>query len=154
MFVHHKSSIFVLRWEWTDKWTVDVSSRFGQPDLEGWFYASTFDRLVEMLKTSSGIGISSKTSLVRRRRWVRPLTCVSKDLIAQIIAKSDKITKLTKNIENALNDKQQVMTTLKFYEENRSFVYSQSLHLGTQGTLNTLAILQDISNKLRSFRQV
>lgn len=136
-----------------DKWGLDMSNRYGQPDIEGWFYASTFDRLGEMLKSATGTGIASKTSLVRKRRWVRTMVCTAEDFSEAIRKRIDSIFTMRRNIELSLKEKEQAVSSVKFYEENRSFVFSQSLHLATQGTLNTLSLLKDIGTKLKSMKQ-
>lgn len=143
----------IHRWEWVDKWGLDMSNRYGQPDIEGWFYASTFDRLSDMLKTGTGTGIASKTSLVRKRRWVRTMVCVAEEFCEAIHHRIDDILQMRRNIENTLKEKEVALRSVKFYEENRSFVFSQSLHLATQGTLNTLSLLKDIGTKLKSMKQ-
>lgn len=130
-----------------------MSSKYGQPDIEGWFYASTFDRLNEMFKSASGTGVASKTSLVRKRRWVRTMVCVAEEFCDSIRHRIEDIFTMRKNIEFAMKEKEQAVRAVKFYEENRSFVFSQSLHLATQGTLNTLSLLKDIGTKLKSMKQ-
>ncbi len=144
----------IARWEWMDKWTIDNSSRFGQPDVDGWFFASSFDRISEMLKNVSGVGVASATSMVRRRRWVRNICCTSKELADKIRDRIDHIITMRLNIETSLREKENTFKTIRFYEENRAFVYAQSLHLATQGTLNTLSVLKELINKLKLLQQV
>jgi hypothetical protein len=131
---------------------LDLSSRFGQPDNEGWFYASTFDRLGEMMKNATGTGIASKTSIVRRRRWVRSMICIADELNEAIKQRVDLILSIRRNIETTLKEKETAVRSVKFYEENRSFVFSQSLHLATQGTLNTLSLLKELASKLKNLK--
>ena len=83
-------------------------------------------------------------------------------------------------IEQSLKDKERVILALRVYEANRSRyvthtyithslthsltavvtyrirmkVFSQSLHIVTQGTLNTLNIIKETGSKLRKIRQV
>lgn len=131
-----------------------MSGKFGQPDPDGWYYASTFDRLGEMMKNASAVGVASKTSLVRKRRWVRSMTCTSSELNEAIQQRIEHILSTRRNIESTLKEKEQSVRSARFYEENRSFVFSQSLHLATQGTLNTLSLLKDIGTKLKSLKLV
>jgi hypothetical protein len=143
-----------FRWDWADRWTVDGSSRFGTADADGWFYGATFDRLNEALRSSTASGAITKTSIVRKRRWVRTILCTSPELIHRICYRIDVIANMRKNIELSLHDREEKYKSVKFYEENRSFVFAQSLHLATQGTLNTLAVLKELGNKLKLFKMV
>ena len=43
------TSLDAGRWDWADKWAIDLSMKHGQPDNEGWFYGASFDRLGEMI---------------------------------------------------------------------------------------------------------
>jgi hypothetical protein len=47
-----------------------------------------------------------------------------------------------------------VYKNTKFCEENRSCVFSQSLHLPTQGILDTFSILNELVNKSKLVEQV
>eukprot|EP01038_Epipyxis_sp_PR26KG_P014652 gene14652-19685_t len=140
-------------WEWTADWQVDKSDRYGQPDLEGWYLASTFERLGDQLKTCTGSGTYNKTSLVRKRRLQRPMKCVSPEIIEQIKSRSDRIMKIRICIESAIREKEEIVKKVEIYEDKRTIVFSQSLHLATQGTLNTLSILKDLLTKLRKIKQ-
>lgn len=55
-------------WEWSSDWAVDMSGRFGKNDTEGYFYASSYDTLVDQTEHMRGVGESS-TCFMRRRRF-------------------------------------------------------------------------------------
>jgi hypothetical protein len=110
--------------------------------------------LIETIKTGVGTGVTTKTSMVRKRRWIRTVLCTSPEVLERINQRVEKIVQMRCNIEAALKNKEEVFKAVKFYEENRSFVFAQSLHLATQGTLNTLAVLKELGNKLKLFKMV
>lgn len=141
-------------WDWADKWVIDLSIKYGQPDNEGWFYAASFDRLGEMLKAGTAQGTMAKTSMVRKRRWIRSILCTSTVVQEKIRQRIEQLQIMRSNIEAALRNKEAAFRAVKFYEENRSFVFAQSLHLATQGTLNTLSILKELMGKLKLFKLV
>jgi hypothetical protein len=131
-----------------------MSNAFGQSDINGWYFAATFDRLNEMIENNCASGQPTKTSVVRKRRWIRNVICSSEDLRNKIYLRIKDIIAKRINIEAILRDKENVYKSIKFYEENRSFVFSQSLHLATQGILNTLSVLKELSTKLKMLKQV
>ena len=92
--------------------------------------------------------------MVRKRRWVRTILCTSPEVCERIKQRVDRIMEMRTNIEAAMKNKEEAFKAVKFYEENRSFVFAQSLHLATQGTLNTLAVLKELGNKLKLFKMV
>jgi hypothetical protein len=61
---------------------------------------------------------------------------------------------MKKNIEASLVEKEKIVEDIKNYEEKRSILFSQSLHIATQATLNTLSILKDAHNKSKKMKQV
>ena len=141
------------RWTWVDEWSLDGSDYFGTPDGEGWFYAASFDRLNESLRQRSAVGIQAKTSLVRKRRWLRTATCTTPLLIRVIQRRIEGLTHMMANMDSYLKEKEHSIKTLRFYEENRSFVYAQSLHLASQGTQSTMYLLKELIMKARRFGQ-
>lgn len=141
-------------WTWSTSWTVDKSNSFGPHDLEGWYYGPNFERLSELIQKRSGADVSTKTSTVRRRRWVRTMTCSSKEVLDQIALRVEKVNISRKNIELAISEKQNSLQSIMFYEENRAFVFDQSLSLATQGTTATLAVLKDLFFKLKRLHEV
>ena len=141
-------------WTWSTSWTVDKSNSWGPHDAEGWYYGPSFERLSELIQKRSGAEVSTKTSTVRRRRWVRTMTCSSKDVLDQIALRVEKVNISRKNIELAISEKQNSLQSIMFYEENRAFVFDQSLSLATQGTVATLAVLKDLFFKLKRLHEV
>lgn len=93
-------------WEWTDTWNIDISERYGQPDTEGWYYGATYDRLDETIKSNTASGVTNKTSLVRKRRWIRATRCVSNELLTKLKLRSDKIVEIRYRIEVSLKEKE------------------------------------------------
>ncbi len=142
------------RWEWIDRWSIDVTNRFGSPDLEGWYYGVSFDRLNESLKTCQATGVTNATSMVRKRRWTRRMQCANPEILDNIRKRIEQINQSRINIEMSLKDKENAYKAITFYEENRSFVFAQSLNLATHGTVSTLATLRELINKLKIFKQV
>ena len=61
---------------------------------------------------------------------------------------------MKENIEASLIEKEKVVKEIRNYEEKRSILFSQSLHIATQTTLNTLSILKDALNKSKKMKQV
>lgn len=106
------------------------------------------------MKQRTASGVSVKTSLVRKRRWLRKIRCVSSDIMQLSQLRLNHVTKVRQCIEKALFEKEEAIIRAEKYERMRSAVMAQSLHLGTQGTLNTLSILKDLAGKLRKLRQV
>jgi len=141
-------------WTWSTSWTVDKSNSWGPHDAEGWYYGPSFERLSELIQKRSGAEVSTKTSTVRRRRWVRTMTCSSKEVLDQIALRVEKVNISRKNIELAISEKQNSLQSIMFYEENRAFVFDQSLSLATQGTIATLAVLKDLFFKLKRLHEV
>jgi HD-GYP domain-containing protein (c-di-GMP phosphodiesterase class II) len=132
---------------------VDLSNSYGENDSYGWYYAATFDRLQEAMDHVSAVSSSAKSS-VRKRRWIRNVICNSEELEQRIQHRIEEAIEKRIIIEGILRDKETVFKNIKFYEENRSFVFSQSLHLATQGILNTFSILKELINKLKLMKQV
>lgn len=133
---------------------MDKSNSFGPHDAEGWYYGPNFERLAELIQKRSGADVSTKTSLVRRRRWVRTMRCSSEGVLEQIGIRVEKINASRKNIELAISEKQNSLQSMVFYEENRAFVFDQSLGLATNGTIATLAVLKDLFFKLKRLHEV
>jgi hypothetical protein len=131
-----------------------MSNAFGQSDLHGWYFAPSLDKLNEMIENNCASGVSTKTSITRKRRWVRNVICAAEELKVNIRIRCKDIFAKRINIETVLRDKENVFRSIKFYEENRSFVFGQSLHLATQGILNTLSVLKELSSKLKLLKQV
>lgn len=143
-----------LSWDWVNEWTLDTSGAYGEHDSDGWYYAGTFDGIAEMLKTKSGSAAAAKTSLVRKRRWVRSMRCTSVELTIQMNNRIQRVATMRKHVEAALLEKELSMKNVGFYEENRDFVFDQSLSLATRGTIATLATLKDLVVKLKRLSQV
>jgi len=133
---------------------VDKSNAFGPHDAEGWYYGPNFEKLAELIQKRSGAETSTKTSMVRRRRWVRTMHCSSKEVLEQIRLRVEKINLSKAHIEAAISEKQNSLQSIMFYEENRAFVFDQSLSLATQGTTATLAVLKDLFFKLKRLHEV
>jgi len=140
-------------WQWIDRWSIDTSPRFGQPDNDGWYYGVSFERLNDNIKHSTAAGTTNATSIVRKRRWIRNMLCTSAEVIENIKKRIEQIHQYRSNIEASLLDKENTHKALKFYEENRSFVFAQSLNLATHGTVNTLTFLRELINKLKVLKQ-
>ena len=92
--------------------------------------------------------------MVRKRRWIRHVVCTSEELQQKLLQRIEEIILRRLHIESIYKDKEHVFKSIKFYEENRSFVFAQSLHLATQGILNTLSVLKELINKLKLMKQV
>lgn len=148
--------VFVLfcSWTWTNHWAVDKSHAFGAHDAEGWYYGPSFERLAEIIQKRSGADVPSKTSLVRRRRWMRTMRCSSEEILEQINHRIEKVSNSRKNIEHAIREKEESLRSIQFYEENRAFVFDQSLGLATQGTVATMTVLKELFFKLKRLHQV
>lgn len=141
------------RWKWSEEWAVDTTSLYGTPDTEGWFYSASFDRIHEQMRNATASGLASATCTVRKRRWVRAITCISSELAKKIRERADRIVQIRVNIEKSLKDKEASLKSVSEYEAHRASVFAQSLHMATQSTLNTLGILKDISNKMKVVKQ-
>jgi len=148
------TSSYSRSWTWSGQWTVDKSNAFGPHDAEGWYYGPNFEKLAELIQKRSGAETSTKTSMVRRRRWVRTMHCSSKEVLEQIRLRVEKINLSKAHIEAAISEKQNSLQSIMFYEENRAFVFDQSLSLATQGTTATLAVLKDLFFKLKRLHEV
>ena len=135
-------------------WTVDKSAAFGAHDAEGWYYAPTFDRLAELIHKRTGADVATKTCLVRRRRWMRTMRCSNEAVLTHTQQRIERVSNARKHIEQIIREKEEGMRTLTFYEENRAFVYEQSLNLATQGTLGTFGVLKDLFFKVKRLYQV
>lgn len=133
---------------------MDTSSRFGQPDNDGWYYGVSFDRLNESLRNGNAAGTTNATSIVRKRRWARNMVCISPEVMDNMKKRIEEIQQYRCNIEIALQDKESAFKAITFYEENRSFVFAQSLNLATNGTVTTLSFLRELINKLKVIKQV
>ena len=58
--------------EWlTNDWELDVQNTdtFGIAGENGWFYSSSWDKLLGAINTRTGSGNKLTTSIYRRRRW-------------------------------------------------------------------------------------
>lgn len=137
-----------------EDWSIDSSSQYGNPDGEGWLYAATFDRLHEQMRNAAANGLSSATCMVRKRRWIRTITCISTDLATKIRDRAERVVQIRVNIEASLKDKEASLKEINAYETQRAAVFAQSLQVATQATLTSLGMLKDISNKLRVVKQV
>ena len=133
---------------------LDKSNAFGGHDSEGWYYGPSFDRLNEIIYQRTGAAMPSKTSVVRRRRWLRTMRCSAPEILEQIRQRIDKLVVFRKNLEFILREKEESLKSVQFYEENRAFVFDQSLNLATQGTVATFAVLKDLFFKLKRLYQV
>jgi hypothetical protein len=116
-------------WAWTDKWTVDKSSSFGAHDADGWYYGPSFERLNEAIQKRTGADVAGKTSVVRKRRWLRTMKCNSPEILEQVQRRIEKLTLNRKNLEITIHEKEEALRSIQFYEENRAFVFDQSLML-------------------------
>lgn len=136
-------------------WKIEATANmYGQPEAdEGWYYGTSFDRLAEAMRTGKAHGITSKTSLVRKRRWIRSMICVSTDLSDLLHQRLITLGNIKRNIETMSRDKDIAVKTIKTYEENRTYVFTQSLHLATKNTLTTLSLLKDLGNKVKLLKQ-
>jgi hypothetical protein len=141
-------------WAWTDKWTVDKSSSFGAHDADGWYYGPSFERLNEAIQKRTGADVAGKTSVVRKRRWLRTMKCNSPEILEQVQRRIEKLTLNRKNLEITIHEKEEALRSIQFYEENRAFVFDQSLMLATQGTVATFGVLKDLFFKLKRLYQV
>lgn len=102
----------------------------------------------------TGANIANKTSLVRRRRLLRTMRCDCNEIIQQIQFRIEKLTINRKHIEVIIREKEESLRSIQFYEENRAYVYEQSLNLATQGTVGTLTVLKELFIKLKRLYQV
>lgn len=133
---------------------MDVSSVLGEPDINGWYFAPNYEKLKESIDNMTASGQSTKNARVRARRWIRHVVCISPELEKKIHDRIEEIIKQRQHIETIFKEKDDIYRSIKFYEENRSFVFAQSLHLATQGILNTLSVLKELINKLKLLKQV
>jgi len=78
---------------------------------------------------------------------------VSEELLRQIRSKCERMARMRSRIEKSLQEKEVVIAALRQYEAKRVLVFSQSLHVVTQGTLNTLSVIKDAGGKLRRLKQ-
>jgi hypothetical protein len=144
----------IIRWTWVNQWTVDKSAAFGPHDADGWYYGASFDRLTEQINKRIGGDVATKTSLVRRRRLMRTMRCTAPAVLAKVNERVQLIAMNRKQIEHTIREKEESLRTMGFYEENRAFVFEQSLGLATQGTVNTLKQLKDLFFKIKRLHQV
>eukprot|EP01039_Chlorochromonas_danica_P002815 gene2814-3069_t len=140
-------------WKWVEDWSIDSSSQYGNPDGEGWLYAATFDRLHEQMRNAAATGLAAATCMVRKRRWIRTITCISTDLAIKIRDRAERVVQIRVNIEASLKNKEASLKEINVYETQRAAVFAQSLQVATQATLTSLGMLKDISNKLRVVKQ-
>eukprot|EP01031_Cornospumella_fuschlensis_P042361 gene42361-51739_t len=140
-------------WKWSDDWALDTSMQYGTPDHEGWYYATSFDRLADAMRNSQATGIASATSTVRKRRWIRSLQCTSNELAGRMKDRMDRIVQIRVRIEASLKNKEECVKEVEKYEETRSKVFATSLQQATQNTLQSLGQLKDISSRLRLVKQ-
>ena len=61
-----------------------MSKSFGDTDAEGWVYGSSYERIDEMKASNNTLSVATTTTLFRKRRWKRTLTCVSKSFLEEI----------------------------------------------------------------------
>lgn len=66
----------------------------------------------------------------------------------------EKVSYCRKNMEVTIREKEESLRSIQFYEENRAFVFDQSLGLATQGTVATMTVLKDLFFKLKRLHQV
>ena len=154
-----------------DRWTRQIEKHLHLSPLN----ACLSFRLNDAIRCGSASGVASKTSIVRKRRWTRGIRCISPEIMQQIRARTEKIVRLRSHIEQSLKEKERIILALRVYEANRfnkppliipkmtylyhhfccrTKIFSQSLHIVTQGTLNTLSIIKEIGSRLRKLRQV
>ena len=98
--------------------------------------------------------MATKTCVVRRRRWMRTMKCTSEAVLEQVALRVQRLSTQRKHVEQAIREKEESLRTVAFYEENRAFVFEQSLGLATQGTIGTLTVLKDLFFKLKRLYQV
>jgi hypothetical protein len=133
---------------------VDKSNAFGAHDADGWYYGPNFERLSEIIQKRQGADVPSKTSVVRRRRWLRTMKCSSPEILEQIHHRIEKLNLNKKHLEIVIREKEESLRSIQFYEENRAFVFDQSLELATHGTVATFKVLKDLFIKLKRLYQV
>lgn len=141
-------------WEWFDEWEVDLSRSFGETDEDGWAYASSHEKISEMIKFVCTSGIPTTTSLARRRRWRRTLVCVSQEAKLGIQSRREQITVVRQRIEASLHEKQAHVDKIKEYEEKRTTSHHQTYSLAFASILRSELILKEQVAKLKKLKQV
>jgi hypothetical protein len=113
-------------WKWTTKWTIDTSHSFGATDSDGWAYETTFDRLIDSIKSCKSSGTNVTTSIVRRRRYIRMRTCVTAEATAQLRARTAALLAIRNKFDIALLEKKTDYALTMQYERERKRICGDS----------------------------
>ena len=147
------SIVLPTGWSYKDKWRLDSSNTFGEPDKEGWLYAHSFDKLFEMIKSGTATSVSTTTSIVRARRWVHSIVCTSADVEHKIQERIATIQSNLLKLGNSLDEKKMHVKLIHEYEKLRGQRYEEAYQTFTAMVNNTLEVLQYQATRLEKFKQ-
>lgn len=82
------------------------------------------------------------------------MRCSAPEILEQVQRRVEKLSLNRKNLELVVHEKEESLRSIQFYEENRAFVFDQSLSLATHGTVATFGVLKDLFFKLKRLYQV
>lgn len=143
-----------LGWAWDGEWRIDSSPQNGGTDQSGWCYASNFDKLKSYLKINKPIGTSTKTSMVRTRRWIRLLECSDDKLNDFLMNRISCLQHYREAVEIVLRKKQSCVQEIIRYEEYRKKLFTESVEEISSISLLTFSNIQSLGIQLKFFEKV
>lgn len=147
------SIVLPTGWSYKDKWRIDSSGTFGEPDKEGWLYAHSFDKLFEMIKSGTATSIATTTSIVRARRWVHSIICTSIEVEHKIQERIATIQSNLLKLGKSLDEKKMHVKLIHEYEKLRCQRYEEAYQNFTSMVNTTLGVLQLQASRLEKFKQ-
>lgn len=133
---------------------MDKTKRYGDCDVDGYMYAASFDRLLEMIRSRTAMGAPSKASIVRRRCYVRPKRCVSETVKKSLSQAIANLAAAKARVEKSLREKRCEMAILMSFEQRRTQSFGEIIDRCLTGHANAIELLKLLSYKLATLRQV
>jgi len=108
-------------WKWSDddEWSIDKSRSFGTPDIDGWVYGPTFDRIAQNIISANASGVPTPLCLCRKRRWSRTMFSTSSIILQGIVARISHIKSERIKIQQFMKDKSEYVRQIEPFENKR-----------------------------------
>lgn len=139
-------------WEWVEdqKWTVDLSGKYGQVDADGWSYGVSFESLIEQSKSKTLKSERSSAYLARRRRWIRPRICISTEINGVLALKLIWVNIVRERIVEVITNNEINYKKLSEYNARQKTIIESTLQYADSNLSEVSTNLEILNDKLQS----
>ena len=139
-------------WDWDGDWELDEENRYGEVDSEGFCYAMSNEKCLESLRAKSSVGVSSSSTMVRRRCYVRPKVCSTEAGKLELKRQLEAFVVKKSRLDISTKDKRAEIQSVVVFEQRREDMYNTILFRAGDVINSTSENLKSILQKLSLLR--